>query len=1409
MRAGKKPDKLLNHLNMADLKDTRFTLMAFPQEVDAAGHLTLHILFIPRNFNPLTDISTRFGTNNLAPAFADVQPIFQVKVVNNPDEFPGKVPAGERSESTDVTYSDVRRKIYERLKDAKDEEGKPKYFDIDDSFSAGQPSQSPDHRAPEAVPAGQSIRKYLPVTYRNAFNFTSPRLKNAVTDDSYHCAMRNNKPPLPVPETNKISWGKVYAHLLRQPLLAEKAGLLYKTVITLKNDDFKKGGWLYIDVVPSNAAAPGPYVAEQQKSIDEAGELFIKRYAARIPSLKKAADDTFIARSLFAAVLFPVVKEGESPTGIYDELYLEAAEYNDGFAKIVHVNQPVSGNLLSEEQDGFHPQKEMGIRLGWDDEQILTWYVRQLSKDISVNGGADRLDAPMGVMGYHIDVKDDDLVGADFESLTAVVSNGDMILEDDAATDDPLNLGSFEGELPFQVYPVKIYDGEGDKNYWLPMYFSNWNDHSLVLPDKTAAEIYQNKDAIQRASVNDLASPVKNRNVKITDTYSARTSVTQLRYGKAYKFRVRLTDITGGGPSEGHYPAHTGLSNEAYVRFKRYVAPQALRISNQDIIHSTDDLNFKGDILLVKRPLLGYPAVVYTDGYKTQNAAELLKLSVQEQLAKYVPGGEQVSVQIGLADPDVEKVLLKVEVETLQMDNLASDTGKENYITLYEAYRKFDANNFDAELALQFEYKDYPVLNMADLPLHPFHNEEDDASIIAEEGILILPTCRNIRVTIRGICAGSDNYWGSISSDPELNSRYGKTTSLKMRKDTSTEPQLFTNLNSAQLIKGIYLQPDPQPLYTGKMQPSLTVPSGEGLPDIVERFAKELDLSTNKMTLYADKGERVQFWCSSLIRHTLSPDNSSITFAGKHELVRHWLVVTTLYINRDWTWDGLETLSFSIGRRKSLDDNPVVPEVREQKINSMPLNTIGTMELRRTAPFQAIQKGDDGIVHREYTKIIFIDVVDPLAVENKRLDTILLQYVITPNFKKNINYESAFFQTPSLLLPATINPHQVPKVIGSGIALSPYVTGPKYAFTEARKRYLWLEFDQAPEDERDSLFARQVAYAPDQLLSNNHPSLYEITEDPPLTLDPEYTRVIVPESAHDHPGLRAMQKMEKSGDERHFYLLPLPEGIHSESAELFGFYTYEFRFGHTDELWSTAQGRFGRRFRLAGLQHPAPNLLCMVNRDDKELRVTAPCAVAVNKGKNVTADPPRTAIWCLLYAQVRQADGRGYRNILLNEKKLLYSPGRTGNKIKRYESPGEYSEELISHSRITLNMRLALAAEAVKYVSGTWKNSEIDSYLELYGLPADSSLSVLCVEVFGQIHNIADHVTDLERVKEELIDSITLNMDKEVGNYLNHQLMKPVERTDDQSFPLSDHLGLHRILRTSPLTAVPFVCCTD
>jgi hypothetical protein len=83
---------------------------------------------------------------------------------------------------------------------------------------------------------------------------------------------------------------------------------------------------------------------------------------------------------------------------------------------------------------------------------------------------------------------------------------------------------------------------------------------------------------------------------------------------------------------------------------------------------------------------------------------------------------------------------------------------------------------------------------------------------------------------------------------------------------------------------------------------------------------------------------------------------------------------------------------------------------------------------------------------------------------------------------------------------------------------------------------------------------------------------------------------------------------------------------------LFGFFTYEIRVGHYrysdvtkqhkqgEHVWTTAQGRFGRSLKVPGIQHLAPTLTCTVNHDEENLYVTAPYAVALLNGKNVTSE---------------------------------------------------------------------------------------------------------------------------------------------------------------------------------------------
>src|SRR5882762_4960341 len=71
------------------------------------------------------------------------------------------------------------------------------------------------------------------------------------------------------------------------------------------------------------------------------------------------------------------------------------------------------------------------------------------------------------------------------------------------------------------------------------------------------------------------------------------------------------------------------------------------------------------------------------------------------------------------------------------------------------------------------------------------------------------------------------------------------------------------------------------------------------------------------MALFGKPGQRVVFGCSGKIRHTLSPEHGSITFANKTDLTGQWISTLILDINRDWSWQSLATISFEVRRNNT------------------------------------------------------------------------------------------------------------------------------------------------------------------------------------------------------------------------------------------------------------------------------------------------------------------------------------------------------------------------------------------------------------------------------------------------------------------------------------------------------------
>ncbi|MEP6468075.1 MAG: hypothetical protein ABJB05_17315, partial [Parafilimonas sp.] len=843
--------------------NTRFTIMSFPQSFDG-NILKLNIVLLPRNQNPLTNaISTQPPITD-APAFASANLLFTAKVIDSLENFPD-LTLPFQSFNLTTNASGDRTALFNAL---------APNFNITNIGALNTNANVINTKNKTALPVEQSVKKYLPLTYRGAFNFTTP-VRNAVIDDGYTCAMRNKGNNAGFkPDDDSINWGQVYAYIMRQPLLAEKAGMIYHAEIEVDETLLNKGGWLYVDLADNS-----DYKLQQTQAQGDVNGSFIKLYAARIPALKKG-----VARTLFAPVQFPVITT--APTDCYDNVFIEASEYDDGFAKIVHSFQPVSQNFLREESDGFHPTKETGIRLGWDDEQILTWYVRALAEDKS--GSGVRLDAPLGVFGYKIDVREKGNVK--WDTLNFVKSKAPISIAQQ-------NIGDFSGELNYQVYPSQI-NGDISNNFWLPMYFANWAGKSMVLPDDDALDIYQNNKAIADPLTNVTGASQNNLN-KI---YNAKKINTNLLYGNIYEFRIRLSDTSGGGPAATDEPVYDAPSPITTTHFKRYVAPNALRIA--DLIPNDDSKLFTDASIKINRPLLGYPGVVFTGKYN--DPVGLLKTASINMAGKEA---------FGISDPDVESVEIIVEIKALQMDNLLSVTGRESYIKYFTTTRNFSTASvtFDDELDIPLQYVDAHVLNFGDESDLGNDFSFTKAQIDVMDA-LPLPTGRTIRLTLRAVCKEFDGYYGSENTDENLNTRYGKTTQFLVNQPSQNEKDLLLNTNAASQIKGIYLQPDSPLVFDGNYANFLFGNNAAAMPDIVQRLSQQLNIQNTGLTLVGEAGQRLQFGCSNRVRHSLSPDNSSLTFASKEDLINHWLVCITLEINRDWTWDALNNISFNIER---------------------------------------------------------------------------------------------------------------------------------------------------------------------------------------------------------------------------------------------------------------------------------------------------------------------------------------------------------------------------------------------------------------------------------------------------------------------------------------------------------------
>lgn len=781
----------------------QLTLMSFPQSWDGRA-ITLRILVLPRGnpFNPLIP-----G----APAFAAAALRLNAVVIPSLDRLPTALDALPPQELA-LQQPAQRTALFDKLRGS---------FEFDPAPPATNPR-----------PAGTRIRKYLTESYRNAFRFERPRRSDfAGVDNSYECALTDSaiaEQPKQPPPGKQVRWGQVLSYVLRQPVLARELGLLYETSFNPPADAFTSGGWLYVELNPASSYGP-----------EAAGDVkLVARYAARIPALAGE-------RPLFAAVQFPV--HSVPPPPFDPELLVDAQEYSDGFAKIVHGVQPKTASLLDDQAaqpaaaarrpvlspSATPTAKEAGIKLGWDDEQISIWLNRLL-----VNDPEDPQHAPVAVSSYRVDVRRA-LGGDDWTSLHLV--RGTVSL-------DGVVAGVFQGELGIEAVPVQL-QGQKTGDFWLPSYFTTWAGASLALGDLQALDFA-------------LAPPERPPRIFTPLGLEA----VPLLYGRDYEFRVRLADLSGGGPDAARNPVNVAPAPVATVAFRRYVRPKPVRV--------TAEANGTYSVL---RPRLGYPEIAFT-----------ARPNFAHDLAVDIPSARAQQREPGLADPYVTTLRIDVSVRALTGD-VAS------YSAVYTTTREFP-DDPDAALAIELAFVD--IADIAGFPAP------------AGAGPVAVPSARDVRISLTPVCG--DPYT-ALFGDPDF--AVGAVPYfINARRAPQDERALFMPGGAASQMQLIFMQPDPAPSATLAEQGSAAGKKAEVPSDIAARLAQQLGMALQGLTLVPPKGRRTIFGCSTRLPHTLAPDRSAVQFASRTDLQRIWIGVIRMRIARDWTWDALQPVSFRVMR---------------------------------------------------------------------------------------------------------------------------------------------------------------------------------------------------------------------------------------------------------------------------------------------------------------------------------------------------------------------------------------------------------------------------------------------------------------------------------------------------------------
>ncbi len=272
---------------------------------------------------------------------------------------------------------------------------------------------------------------------------------------------------------------------------------------------------------------------------------------------------------------------------------------------------------------------------------------RQLEKDPFKPGGLRRVDAPMGVFGYRIDARefsaDPDNPNA-WISLCQVRNKADLALGEALISTAGRTAGTGGGSLSRHSRRAQ------NQTFLAARLFR------LLDRKKSGAARTRTPLTCTAKSSNDVMDGKRRKTATKNALYEpVGLETIPLLYGHQYQFRTRLADMTGGGPLSTEVPVYNAEAPVATHHFKRHAIPQTVRM--QTVMPEEDGVYFTEDQLMVQRPLLGYPSVLFTGAYP--NALDLLKADFDAAAGKR---------DIGIADPDVDRLEIEVAVRALDMD---------------------------------------------------------------------------------------------------------------------------------------------------------------------------------------------------------------------------------------------------------------------------------------------------------------------------------------------------------------------------------------------------------------------------------------------------------------------------------------------------------------------------------------------------------------------------------------------------------------------------------------------------------------------------------------------------------------------------------------------------------------------